>query len=321
MDGLFSQCTRYRDILEGQGGLERSRINLEQMQQMQELNLDVSTEEFLSAERAFTYTDLYAMIRNRNKIVWLTPHTAVVRNHGEAVIAWNQQLDEPCGFCFSADGKEMVALARSPEHLSEICDVVLRLLAASVVQSIILQNMYYAGYTSINAPTLAYLMEQCQSVKALKLIFLEMDEDHCRVLGGYSRPGLEIVLHCCKLTRAGASALVEILGRNQGPTKIAFCEIDNFVLTNGLRGNSHLKSLKPRFSRNLEVRDRQVLAIAGALRENKGLVDLDLQSSHSVNDETWGAICDSLETHPTLEVLDLRVICCTLTRKGARRIV
>jgi hypothetical protein len=64
--------------------------------------------------------------------------------------------------------------------------------------------------------------------------------------------------------------------------------------------------LIPHFSSNLEVRNRQVLAIACALRENKGLVDLDLSClSFGLSGETWGAICDSLKAHPTLEVLNL----------------
>jgi hypothetical protein len=40
-------------------------------------------------------------------------------------------------------------------------------------------------------------MEQCQSLKSLVLEDLEMDENHCRVLGAYSRPGLEIELVRC----------------------------------------------------------------------------------------------------------------------------
>jgi hypothetical protein len=145
-------------------------------------------------------------------------------------------------------------------------------------------------------------MEQCQSLKVLSLKSLEMDEDHCRVLGSYSRPGLKIVLKDCRFTRAGAITLAEILARNQGPTQLNWCEIDNLVLANGLRGNSSLRSLIPRFGDG----NREVLAIADALKENKGLVDLDLWHSVRMSDETWNAVCDSLKTHPTIEVLDLR---------------
>jgi hypothetical protein len=188
----------------------------------------------------------------------------------------------------------------------EICDVVIRLLAASVVHSLVLNKWGYGDGTMINAPTLAYLMGQCQSLKDLSLEHLKLDEDHCRVLGTYSRPDLEIELKRCKLTSAGTSALAEALGRNQGPTKLDDCYVDNIVLADGLRGNSRLKSFRSCLSHYLEVVNQEVLAIAVALRDNKGLIDLNL-SSCWVSDETWSAICDSLKTHPTLEVLDLRV--------------
>jgi hypothetical protein len=302
MERLFSPCTRLHEILENQGRLGQFRRYHPEL--LQELNLDVSTEELLSAECAFTYADIYATLGNEDTVAWLTPHAAVAREHESVVNA----LDVLTGFYrfyFIADGIEIVAAARSPEHLLEICDIVVRLLAVSVVHSV---HVHSNGNDDIfiNAPSLAYLMEQCQSLKSLTLKSLEMDENHCRVLGAYSRPDLEIILNYCRLTSAGASALAEVLGRNQGPTMLDWCYIDNYVLADGLRGNSRLKSLKPCFSSNLEVRDREVLAIAGALRENKGLVYLHLSFyGFRVTDETWCAICDSLHAHPTLEVLDL----------------
>jgi hypothetical protein len=300
MEHLFSPCTRLHDTLESQGqrGGIRGRRGIH-LEHLQELKLDVSTAELLSAERGFTFADLFAMLGNSKTVVWLTPHAAVAREGGLAAMAW-RQLDESCRFCFNADGKDIVAVARSPEHLLEICDIVVRLLAVSVVHSVCLSHN-----TSISAPTLAYLMEHCQSLKVLTLNRLEMDEDHIRALGAYSRPDLEIVLDGCRITSAGASTLVEVLRRNQGPTKLDQCYIENSVLVDVLRGNSRLKSLKPRLSSDLDVGQREVLAITGALQENKGLVDLDLEHDFRMTDETWGAICDSLETHPTLEVLDL----------------
>jgi hypothetical protein len=189
MERLFSPCTRLHDILESRGRLGRP-------EGMQELNLDVSPEELLNPERALTYPDLYAMLGNGDTIAWLNPHAAVTRTCGRGGYSW-RQLDESCRFCFSADGKEIFVLARSPEHLSEICDVVLRLLAASAVHSVILTE-WKCPDVQISAPTLAYLMEQCQSLKTLSLEFLEMNEDHCHVLGDYSRPDLEIELIRCK---------------------------------------------------------------------------------------------------------------------------
>jgi hypothetical protein len=305
MENLFLPCTRLHDLIDNQDDFDEDlRDNLHSIE---ERNLNVSIEEFLSAERAFTYADLYGMVGNKDTVAtvaWLTPHAAVAGGGGRAVNFWNQLDEDMCCFCFSADDKEIFAMARSTEHLLEICDIVLRVLAVSVVHSVKLFNNGSTHDRSINAPSLAYLMEQCHSLKVLSLKGLGMDENHCRVLGAYSRPDLEIVLDYCKITSAGASALVEVLGRNQGPTKLDQCEIDNFVLANGLCGNRRLKSLRPRFSSYLEA-NREVLAIAGGLQENKGLVEFDLTHSYCVIDEAWGAICDSLETHPTLEVLDL----------------
>jgi hypothetical protein len=303
MELLFSPCTRYRDIADSRGGLEEYGGPNPEL--LRELNLDISTEELLSAERAFSYADLYAMLINRNTVAWLTPHAAVVRTDGAVACAW-EQLGESCGFCCSADGEDIVVLALSSEHLLEISDVVLRLLAVSVVHSVNIERWSPDGAMN-NAPALAYLMEQCQSLKVLTLKDLEMDENHCRDLGDYSRPDLDIVLICCAISDTGANALAEVLGHNQGPTKLHCCFIDNFVLANGLRGNSRLKSLTPKLNRG--VGSEELLVITDALRENKGLLDLNLSYLDlKMSDETWDAVCDSLETHPTLEVLDLRSI-------------
>jgi hypothetical protein len=86
MERLFSPYTRYQYMLESQVRLEvfrsrrkesqvrlvvfrsrrKSRGRLEAFKSrstelLQEQNLDVSTEELLSSERAFTYVDLHAM--------------------------------------------------------------------------------------------------------------------------------------------------------------------------------------------------------------------------------------------------------------------
>jgi hypothetical protein len=63
-------------------------------------------------------------------------------------------------------------------------------------------------------------MEKCQTLKVLQLQDLGMDENDCCVLGTYSRPGIDIELICCRITGAAAEALAEVLGRNQGPTKL-----------------------------------------------------------------------------------------------------
>jgi hypothetical protein len=139
MERLFSPCTRLRDVLESLVYFELFIRN--SIEPLQELNLNVSTEELFSAERAFTYADLYDMLGNENTLAWLTPHAAVARGGTEMLYCW-EQLNTSCRFRIGTDdGKEIYALARSPEHLLDICDGVLRLLAAaSVVHSVILCN-------------------------------------------------------------------------------------------------------------------------------------------------------------------------------------
>ncbi len=288
MERLFSPYTRDRDL-----------------ECLRELNLNVSTDELLSAERGFTYADLYTMLGNGDPMTWLTPHAAIVSAHGSGLFYWRYSISKCLGF--TVDGKTVIAWASSHEALSEIADVVLRLVAASVVYSVVLCQTFPDDGALINATSLAYLMGQCQRMKVLSLQGLEMDETHCRLLDAYSRLDLEIELNRCRFTSAGASALVEVLGWNQGPTKLDYCEIDPFLLPNGLRGNSRLKSFSLYLSGNLDIHNRELLAIADAIRENKGLIEWHLTCNGDIvmNDETWGVICDSLKTHPTLEVLDL----------------
>jgi hypothetical protein len=122
---LFSPCTRLRERFESQGRVVGHEL-------LQELELDVSTAEFLSTERMFAYADLYAVLVNPNEVARLTPHAAVMPERGRGIHPW-MLLD---GSCFKADGKVVAALASSPEHLVEICDLDLRLLAqASFIQS------------------------------------------------------------------------------------------------------------------------------------------------------------------------------------------
>jgi hypothetical protein len=319
MEHLLSPCTRLFDIWEDQNANAEGDMLIlddrdafynnvahlmESFEDVKELNLDVSTEELLSAERTFTYADLYEMIEDGRTVVWLTPHTAVVQVKWEGSYAWDL-MDESLCFSFIVDGKVISAFARSREHLLEICDVVLRLVAASVAHSVILGKFRYRDGALMSATSLEYLMEQCQSLIHLSLHRVDINENHCRVLGTYSRPDLQIELYQCQLRGAAAETLARVLGRNQGPTELDRCDIDKSVLANGLRGNSRLKRMRL-CAFDHDAANQDLLAISSALKENKGLLHLHLEYDFGKSDETWGAICDSLETHPTLEVLKLR---------------
>jgi hypothetical protein len=127
MEHLFSPCTRLHDILESRGGLGPRRI--------QEQILDVSTEELLSAERAFTFADLYFMLGDQNTVAWLSSHAAIMRADGTADRCCHHVIPDvnPEGYSsrFDIDGKIIVVVTRSSEAFSEIVDVVCRLLVAN----------------------------------------------------------------------------------------------------------------------------------------------------------------------------------------------
>jgi hypothetical protein len=75
MERLFSPCTRLRNIF----GRHGPHVLL------RELELDVSTEDLLSAERSLTYADFYAMLENRRTVTWMTPYGAVMRANWRAL--------------------------------------------------------------------------------------------------------------------------------------------------------------------------------------------------------------------------------------------
>jgi hypothetical protein len=94
MERLFSPCTRLHDLIMNRDDIDQRASDA--LLPCKELNLIVSTEAFLSAERAFTYADLYAMFEmfeNEDMVAWLTPNTAIVFG-GERVVGSWEHLDE-----------------------------------------------------------------------------------------------------------------------------------------------------------------------------------------------------------------------------------
>jgi hypothetical protein len=163
MERLFSSCTRYRDLLESQ------RRPASRLEPWRELNLDVSTEELLSSERAFTYADLYAMSEKQRNGRVADTACSCRACEWESVYSLGQ-LGESCSFCFSADGKDIFAMARSPEHSSEICDVLLQLLAVGVIHSVTLRKWTPAANfptpTTANATATGTYTENVAAVPA-----------------------------------------------------------------------------------------------------------------------------------------------------------
>jgi hypothetical protein len=86
MEHLFSPCTSFLDLLEYEDQLKeefRGRPEL-----LQKLNMDVSINKFLDAERGFTYSDLHALPVDEYTVLWLTPHAAVGGRPNESVFRY-----------------------------------------------------------------------------------------------------------------------------------------------------------------------------------------------------------------------------------------
>jgi hypothetical protein len=72
-------------------------------------------------------------VHDRRYVAWLTPHAAIAR-----AVSMREWIQLPAAgrFDCNTDGKETVAWAFSPEHLLELCDVVIRVLVASAIHSV-----------------------------------------------------------------------------------------------------------------------------------------------------------------------------------------
>jgi hypothetical protein len=101
----------------------------------------------------------HSMWKHGNDLVVDTACSCYARRWFFSSLLYCEFVDDDYSFTCNADGETMKVVARSAEELLEICDVVLRLLAASVGNSGVFFKWWCPGDVSINATSLAYLME------------------------------------------------------------------------------------------------------------------------------------------------------------------
>jgi hypothetical protein len=153
----------------------------------------------------------------------------------------------------------------------------------------------------ISCAALSRLLQDANSnIRKLKLSSMVLNEDHIRALATVSG-SMEIILDECRLEddTECRNAFVQCLVRNRGPTQLYRCRIDNPILTAALTGNSRVSTLK------LE-RNAHKGALFRALAHNRGLVKLDL-STNQMSNAHWRTMCQSLQMHPALTDMDLRM--------------
>jgi hypothetical protein len=198
------------------------------------------------------------------------------------------------------------------------CNFLVRLLAASEKSKVYLYGHTYGRslLLPVSGPTLSYLFEHSQEhLIKVTLGHAILSEEHLRVLAISPRHErqLELVLQWCRFADNDAcrEASVQWLQSDGGPTELDGCHIDSHVLANSLRGNSRLSILRlPSMQARRDIfgcdipTDPDRGLIFSAFAENKGLTVL-YASGHSIGEEDWSILCQSLQKHPALTRVDL----------------
>jgi hypothetical protein len=316
MEKLFAPATRYRDLYNSSLLVDpEEALPLD----FTEVELATRCEDLLNLE--CTWEDFCTLAR-KNSIVWMGDNIFVqFGSFSTESFAFSSQrpLSIRMGKSFGNDPLEIRVLA-GYDGVSLVCECLLHLLASSAQTTEV--RLTGQGALPISASALLKFQQQTRNLQQLSLWCFTLLEDQCRALvatptiTSKGRP-LEIELFYCNLYGAGATdALVEAIRHNRGPTKLERCEIDTRLLADALRGNTSVKALTLRSSYGNAAKDLVAIrALVQGLVQNCGLVRLDL-SNRVVNDANWKALCMSLKTHPTLEVLGLRTTTSSTDRQA-----
>jgi hypothetical protein len=155
------------------------------------------------------------------------------------------------------------------------------------------------------------LQDDKSNIRKLTLSGMVLNEEHIRALATVSG-SMEIILDDCRLEDdvECRNAFVQCLVHNRGPTQLYRCRIDDPILTAALTGNSRVSKLKLERNDNSTGHTANTVAHKGALlhalAHNCGIVKLDL-ATHPMSNAHWRTMCQSLQMHPALTELDLRL--------------
>jgi hypothetical protein len=218
--------------------------------------------------------------------------------------------------CVHVSGSSPVAAA------TVTCDFMVRLMATSEYHEDVFlkgcpSNNLHGLPTPISGAALSHFFQDSSrdntNLRMVHFSGMALSEEQCLALATMPRRldnnDVEIRLSCCSLAGDGrgaaAAAFVDCLQSDRGgPLSLFRCKIRSHILTNVLTGNSRVTKLKLGY---YDMSDPVLMSLlfGTVLASNRGIVDLDLRC-HSINDESWSILCQSLEQHPTLTSLDLR---------------
>jgi hypothetical protein len=202
------------------------------------------------------------------------------------------------------------------------CDFMVRLLATNEDHEDVFlkgcpSNNLHAVSTPISGAALSHFFQDSSrdnsNLRMVHFSGMALSEEQCLALATMpprlDKNDVEIRLSGCSLAGDGrgaaAAAFIDCLQSDRGgPVSLFRCKIRSHILTTVLTGKSRVTGIKLGY---YDMSDPILMSLlfGTVLASNRGLVDLDLRC-HSISDESWSILCQSLEQHPTLISLDLR---------------
>jgi hypothetical protein len=299
IEALFRPSTRYRDstrdILGYLGYLPRGWTEVE-------LLPGLTIENVRATRLTWDAFDSFA----GENLVWMTPDVYVCN-------AYLHNRGDPLVLTLGCDAGTELLVHVTPDTAdaaaTATCDFLVRLLATCDERNLCIKGCRYSVPTPLSGAGISlFFQESRDSLQKVVLgtprDSMVLSEDQCLALATMSRHDVELTMDNCSLADDAVDAFVEFLQSDRGPVNLHCCKIDGQIIANALTGDSsRVTRLKPCFVDGTD--DSGMAILFRALANNRGLVDLNLQN-HSISDENWTILCQSLQAHPTLTCLNLR---------------
>jgi hypothetical protein len=235
----------------------------------------------------------------RHKIVWMTPDVYLCHTHrpGAGI---------PLFFIKATGGTLTLRVFVTPGTAVAVatatCNFLVRLFGTYEHHALCIQgggNLVPARLSG--ACLYLYFEESRDDLRKVYLSKMVLSKDLCLALTTMSPLDVELGMNCCRLSNNAVGAFVECLQSDRGPVNLVMSEIDSQIIASALTGNSRVTLFKPADG---WTDDAEKAVLFRAVANNRGLVDLDL-CGHSISDENWTSLCQSLKAHPTLTSLGL----------------
>jgi hypothetical protein len=305
MEQFFPSTRRYQDRFEAERDDDDGPVGYT------EVELAVPVKDFLSCR--WDWEDLRAFLAEgaTPNILWITHKTFLII--AESVNAFDLDY-ESLLVCIAAkiqatSGQEQTLLFG---HLDDypVTSVFTRaskvfwraINSCNIVQLKIIMTNGHLGLPS--GPVLSQFLRESSSLRVLKFVGFNFEEEHCRALVTLERTDLDLKLHQCLIEPRGAEdTFVEWFRHNEVLTEINCCHMGSRILS-ALSGNNSVKKVV--ISRQTRhVGNTELHALALSLSGNMGIEQISL-NCFDICDEIWSLLFRSLSAHPRVNSLSIR---------------